>query len=306
MTVSLGVDIGGGSIKVVVLSGRSIVEKVRFDDPGPFESMLPKVVSTVSGGHEVDGIGVGVAGLVDHTSSRFLWGPHISDAGIDVPSLLAGAADRVVVDNDANFAAHAEAYAGAARGHRVSLTVSVGTGIGAGVVVDGAIQHGRAFAGEVGHMQMLPSGAKCKCGNSGCWETLVSGDLLDRAAIELGHGSGAEDLVAAAKHGHEPALSFLETAGRWLGVGVGNLVLALDPSTVVLTGGVSGAGALIIDPANVYLATALPGAAYRPRVQIVGGRFGRWAAATGAAMGAASDIALGSHADTVEEVIDDA
>ena len=303
--MSLGIDVGGGSMKAVVLSGRTVVERVRIDAPGPFEVMLPKLVGSVGGRHEIDGIGVGLAGLVDHASAHFVWGPHLADPGIDVAELLAHSVDTVVVDNDANLAAHAEALAGAAAGHRVSLTVSVGTGIGAGLVVDGRIHHGRAYAGEVGHMQMIPDGHLCVCGRYGCWETLVSGQFLSAISAELGYGDSAEDLVQAADEGRESAKASLERAGRWLGVGIGNLVLALDPSVVVLAGGVSDAGGYIIDPANAYLSQALPGAAHRPAVRVVRSRFGRWAAAVGASLLAAPGVALVDWGDTVGDVIVD-
>ena len=102
----------------------------------------------------------------------------LADIDVDVSSILDELIESHVVDNDANCAAYGEWVAGPARGHRVALTVSVGTGIGAGLVVEGAIWRGSSFAGEVGHMTMSETGLECPCGRSGCWETLVSGRRL--------------------------------------------------------------------------------------------------------------------------------
>ena len=278
---------GGGSIKTAVLDDGVLVHRSRVDYFGPFEEVLPGVVADLTVRYGVSTVGVGLAGLVDPASGLFVWGPHHSATGVDVPSLVGGV-DHLVVDNDANLAALGEASVGAAKGFPVSITVSVGTGIGAGIVIDGEIFRGDGLAGEVGHMQLLSDGENCLCGSSGCWETLVSGTQLDQEAANLGLGS-AVDLVAAAESGDVAAQAMLSEAGRWLGVGVRNLALAIDPSVVVLAGGVSYAAHHIIDPANRYLSDALPGAGHRPVVRVVQSRFGRWAAAVGAALVASGD-----------------
>lgn len=235
------------------------------------------------GAHEVTSVGVGLAGLVDHGAGRFVWGPHLADVDIDVAAILDDLVDSHFVDNDANCAAYGEWIAGPAHGHEVALTVSVGTGIGAGLVVDGSIWRGSVFAGEVGHMTMTESGLECPCGSAGCWETLVSGRRLETDAGRLGIDGGAEGLVAAARGGWEPAADALRVAGRWLGLGITNLILMLDPSVVVVAGGVSDAGDAILDAAREQIASGLPGAGRRTPVELAQAAHGRWAAAVGAA-----------------------
>lgn len=282
--VSLGVDVGGGTVKAVVLGPNGIISRSIHEREDALVPEVRHIVDRIAEDHPVGSIGFGIAGLVDHRSGRFIWGPHVTGGPVDVAGALEGR--RVYVDNDANLAAYGEAATGAAAGHAVALTVSVGTGIGAGIVVDGEIQRGVAFAGEVGHMKMVPDGEPCPCGRSGCWETFVSGRVLDAEARRLGVGSDVASLVAAAEDGDDRAAASLAEAGRWLGVGIANLVLAFDPSIVVVAGGVSMAGERILAPTREWIASALPGAAHRPVVEVVASPHGRWSAAVGAAQAA--------------------
>lgn len=279
----LGLDIGGSTVKSVVVSDGGVESQALVPRDRPIEDLLRGIVGQAIAEQEVTSAGVGIAGLVDHSTGRFVWGPHLSDVGIDVSSILDGLIESHVVDNDANCAAYGEWVAGPAHGHRVALTVSVGTGIGAGLVVDGAIWRGSAFAGEVGHMTMTEAGLECPCGSSGCWETLVSGRRLELEASRLGIEGGAEALTEAASGGSAPAAEALRAAGYWLGVGITNLILMLDPGIVVVAGGVSDAGSPILDAARQQIASGLPGAGHRPVVELAQASHGRWAAAVGAA-----------------------
>ena len=279
----LGVDIGGTTVKSVVLRSGRVEARQRVPRDRPIADLLAGMVRTSIAEHDVGSVGVGLAGLVDQPTGRYVWGPHLTDIDVDVASILGELVESHVVDNDANCAAYAEWLAGPAQGHRVALTVSVGTGIGAGLVVDGAIWRGSAFAGEVGHMTMSEQGLDCACGRVGCWETLVSGRRLEFEASRLGIEGGAEALVAAAQGGSEPAAESVRVAGMWLGIGITNLILMLDPSIVVVAGGVSLAGAAILDAAREQIASGLPGAGYRPPVALAQASNGRWAASVGAA-----------------------
>lgn len=280
-TVSLGIDVGGGAVKAVVLGSTGVSSRFIDERKRALVPELTRLVDRIAEDHAIGFVGIGIAGLVDHRSGTFVWGPHVPGGPVDVAGALPGR--RVYVDNDANLAAYGEATVGAAKGHPVVLTVSVGTGIGSGIVVDGEIQRGVAFAGEVGHMKMASDGEPCPCGRSGCWETLVSGRTLDAEARRLGVGPDAASLVVAADDGDDRAAASLDEAGRWLGVGIANLVLAFDPSVVVVAGGVSMAGERILAPAREWIASALPGAAHRPVIEVAASPHGRWSAAVGAA-----------------------
>ncbi len=249
----------------------------------------------------VTAIGIGAAGLVDGPRGRLVWSPHSAGGGVDLAGEVEAATGRrVLVDNDANLAALAEARLGAGAGYRMVLLVALGTGIGGGLVVEGRVERGRGFLGEVGHMMLDPAGPVCACGRRGCWEALVSGTALGRAAQELaaiepgglvaraaaGENPRGEHLSEAAQTGDPAAVARLAGAGEWLGRGLANLVAALDPDVIVLGGAAAGAGELLLGPARSTLAASLPGTGYRFPTPVVTARFGTRAGLVGAALAA--------------------
>jgi glucokinase len=185
----------------------------------------------------------------------------------------------VVLDNDANCAARAEVTHGAARGAGDAVVVTLGTGIGGAVVLDGRVHRGsNGMAGEFGHMQVVPDGLACECGGRGCWEQYSSGNALVRLSrARMGQEPTLLDelcggdpdalsgplVTTAAQQGDAVALAAFQSVGDWLGVGVANLVAAFDPEVVVVGGGVSAAGELLLAPARVALARSLVGAGHR-------------------------------------------
>ncbi|MDH4116399.1 MAG: ROK family protein [Acidimicrobiia bacterium] len=301
--ITAGVDLGGSFVKSVVVDGADTVTEaplVAVPDES-ITDVVERVARRLIDGSGARGVGVGVAGLVEWPEGRFVWGPHVSGTGIP---LARGLRERlgvpVVVDNDANLAAYCEATLGAARGRRNVLMLTFGTGIGAGIVTDGIIHHGRSFAGEVGHMTMVPDGRICACGRRGCWETVVSGAMLDRLAVDLatevpdGHvgrlaadgTATAEHLTRAADAGDPASRTVLAEAGTWLGRGVVNLILTLDPDIVVIGGAVSQAGRWLLDPARMAIASQLPGSAHRRPPPLVVAEYGPLSGAIGAALAA--------------------
>lgn len=288
----LGLDVGGSFLKIAGIEAGQVLDLGRLPLPanGALELVTVEAEQLV-GRYQPTAIGVGLAGLVHHPEGRFVWGPHL--AGRDVPfrsALEARLNCPVVVDNDANLAALAESVLGAGRGHDPVLTVVLGTGIGAGLVVGGAIYRGAGFAGEVGHMAMVGAGEPCACGLRGCWETVVSGGQLDRAARDMvGADAGAPDLVALAGSGDRQAVAAVEAAGDWLGRGVATLVMMLDPAVVVVAGAVSAAGDLLLEPARRSLASLVPGHGRDRSVRLVQSEFGGLAGAVGAALATQRD-----------------
>ena len=175
----------------------------------------------------------------------------------------------IFVDNDANAAAWAEWRFGAAQGESHVLMVTLGTGIGGALLMDGEVLRGRfGIAGEFGHMQVVPGGQRCECGNRGCWEQYASGNALVREARSLMSANSpmASDLLEhvggdpanltgpliteAARAGDQTAIELLAEIGQWLGVGIANLAAAFDPGIFVIGGGVSAAGDLLLEPAR--------------------------------------------------------
>ena len=249
----------------------------------------------------VTAVGVGSAGLVDHATGNLVWSPHSRGGRVRLGAELARVIGLpVVVDSDANLAVLAEARMGAGAGYRLVLLVALGTGIGGGLAVDGEVERGRAFLGEVGHMVMDPAGPLCACGRHGCWEALVSGTSLGRAARRLAEADAAgavaraaaggtprgEHLSGAAREGDPQAGAVLAGAGEWLGRGLANLVAVLDPDVIVVGGGAAAAGEALLGPARATLAATVPGAGYRAPTPVVAARFGGRAGLVGAALAA--------------------
>lgn len=221
---------------------------------------------------EVLGLGVGVPGLVDISSGTILFAPNLHWRNVSVRRILEQNFDFPIhVDNEANMATLGESYFGVARGARSVLYISAGVGLGGGIVLEGRVLTGAGgFAGEVGHMTMQPDGLRCNCGNLGCWETLASqGSVFRRVreAVEggartllLGYCDGdLENLsiplvVRAAQAGDSVATDALEETGVYLGIGLANLINALNPEVVVFGGSLSLAGDFLLPVINRVIA----------------------------------------------------
>ncbi|MEE1926900.1 ROK family glucokinase [Streptomyces sp. TRM 70351] len=307
---TVGIDIGGTKVMAgVVNADGTIAEQIRTETPD--RSKSPKVVEDVitelvldlSDRHDVHAVGIGAAGWVDSDRSRVLFAPHLSWR--DEPlrdALQARLAVPVMVDNDANTAAWGEWRFGAGQGEDHLVMITLGTGIGGAILEDGRVKRGKyGVAGEFGHMQVVPGGHRCPCGNRGCWEQYSSGNALVREARELAladspvahHliervGGRAADVTGPlitdlAREGDAMCVELLGDIGRWLGIGLANLAAALDPSCFVIGGGVSAADDLLIGPARESFRRHLTGRGYRPEARVVRARLGPEAGMVGAA-----------------------
>ncbi|MEX1005075.1 MAG: ROK family protein [Acidimicrobiia bacterium] len=298
---AVGLDLGGTALKYVVLDSRDdVVERGQVPvRPGDALDLVVRTARELISGHSSQAVGVGLAGLVTYPDGEFVWGPHLSGHAVPYRAALRDALGfAVAVDNDANLAAHAEWFVGAGEQVDPMVMVTLGTGIGVGCVIDGQVYRGASFAGEAGHIEMLPDGGECSCGRRGCWETLVSGAVLDRSAAELAvadptgpvaiHADGSPStgvhLALAAEAGDVGAVRALSEAGGWLGRGIANLILMLDPRRVVVGGAAAAAGPILFSAARQVVAAAMSGSAFRTEVPIVPARFGTWSGAVGAAL----------------------
>ncbi|WP_392390988.1 ROK family protein [Nocardioides sp. LHD-245] len=290
----VGVDVGGTKVLAVRVSATGAVEATATRPmpgvaagPAAVEDAVVLAARDVYGDLAPAGLGVSAAGLVDATGERFLFGAHLPWRDAPVRQAIA---DRtglpVVLDNDANCAAYAELVAGAVRGVRSALLITIGTGIGGAVVIDGRVIRGaHGLAGEFGHMQAVPDGLACECGLRGCWEQYCSGRALERVTrVALGRHLDGPEVTALALAGDQVALHSFASIGTWLGVGSAALVSAFDPEVVVVGGGVSAVGDLLLGPARRALAGALQGTAYRAVPELVPARMGPEAGAVGAAL----------------------
>jgi glucokinase len=309
VATTIGIDLGGTKALAVRMVNNEIVEVVNFSTPGGTDELVPAALDAVHKlwSDDVEAVGAGIAGLVRWPAGVFVWGPHV--AGTDVAmraELESTLGIPVVVDNDANTAAWGELHLGVARGHDNVLLVTLGTGIGGALVVDGKIHRGTSFAGEWGHTLYDTRGARCDCGKIGCWETVASGPALVRLATEflaqnpdgpLAHHIGAEPVTGetvtrAADAGFETARSLVAQVGADFGRGLCNLIAIFDPDMIVVGGGLGSIGESILGPARRTAADALHGGAHRMLPPILVAGLGASAGAVGAAL-LAEDVATG-------------
>src|SRR5580658_2469374 len=308
MSLTIGVDVVGTKVAASVVDHHGkIVEKLKRSTPAarPDDTadVIADAVLELLDRHDVDAVGIGAAGFVDETRSTVLFAPNLAWRDEPVKARVEKRIGRqVVVENDANAAAWAEAKLGAARDQQHMILITVGTGIGAGMVLDGELYRGRwGIAGEPGHVRVVPDGRLCGCGNRGCWEQYVSGNALVAEArefarrtpkgamrlLQLGGGvpegiSGPE-ITQAATEGDPAALRCFQTVGGWLGQGLADLAAVLDPACFVIGGGVSEAGELLLEPARTAFERALTGRGHRPFAEITVAQLGENAGIVGAA-----------------------
>ena len=307
---ALGIDIGGTKVAGgVVAPDGTILATARRATPGASvsdtEDAIAAVVEELAAGQdgELVGVGVGAAGWFDRTGDTVLFSPHLAWRNSTLRKDLAARLQRPLwVGNDADAAAWAEYRYGAARGADLALMITLGTGIGGGIVLDGRLRRGsHGVAGEWGHMRVVPDGRQCACGNRGCWEQYASGTALAQAAREVARTSRAaaggllervagdaealtgEVVAAAAFDGDALALELVTDVGQWLGQGIADLAAILDPEVVVIGGGVSRLGELVLAPARERLDRALPGRGFRPGPRVVAAELGPEAGLIGAA-----------------------
>jgi len=308
-----GIDVGGTKVLGVLVDADDptvVIDEARVPTPdgqGPVLDAMAAVVRDLAAGPAgvarggVEAVGVGIAGLVDR-AGILRTGPNLPGLrGVRVGDELDHRLGLPVrVDNDATCAAWGEHVAGAARGVRDAVCVTLGTGIGAGVVADDRLVRGaHGFGGEAGHMVVDPSGPLCPCGRHGCWERFASGSglaWLGREAAAVGRlpraaelaggveGIRGEHVSRAAAEGDEDALAVVRTFAGWVALGVGNLVTLLDCSLVVIGGGLVEVGDLLLDPVRAAFAANVMAPEERTDVRIVAAELGEQAGAVGAAL----------------------
>jgi len=275
----LGIDLGGTKILTAVVNAQGkMLSRERNVTPaaGGAPAIIQAMLESAERALEQAGIqksalqaiGIGVAGISNPDTGILFTSPnlpgirdfHIRDA------ITAGLGTTTFVINDANAAALGEYHFGAGRGARHFLYITVSTGIGGGIIVDGEIYSGATgIAGEVGHMTIDDNGPPCHCGNRGCWETLASGTAIAREArrrIREGAGTSITDYVegnvdkvtarqihAAAEQGDRLAQELIGETGYYLGVGLANLINIFNPELIIIGGGLSNIGDMLLGPA---------------------------------------------------------
>ena len=279
MGFTIGIDVGGTKVLAGVVDDFGVVLKsARRDTPregGPaLTQTIADVAKELMSQFPVDSVGVSAAGFVSSDRNTMLATPNIAGwNGVDLDAQLTSLIGLpVVIENDANAAAWGEARFGAGRGKRHMLLLTVGTGIGGVIVVNGELYRGAfGIAAEIGHIRVVPDGHLCGCGARGCFEQYGSGNALMRHAREavaaspdiarnlLSRGDGTlvgltgAAIADAARDGDAVALAAFNTTGQWLGAGIASLSVILDPECVVIGGGVIDAGDILLKPTREAL-----------------------------------------------------
>ncbi len=285
---AIGIDIGGTKIAGALVSEsgeilRTLKRPTPAGDPVAIVDNVVELVQQLGEGEEVIAAGVAAAGFVDVTQSIVYYAPNINWRGEPfrehLSELLPGL--DITIDNDANAAGWAEYRFGAGRGATDMTLLTIGTGVGGAVIVDGSLLRGGfGAAGEIGHLRVVPGGLPCGCGQRGCIEQYGSGRSLLRYANEIADAGGIGLNLAAAREAsgqldgtivgalledRDPgALAALRELGSWLGQASASIGAVLDPQLFVFGGGVAAAGELLLEPIREAFLAHLPARGFHP------------------------------------------
>ena len=292
MSRHLGLDVGGTNLKWAVvernveprlLKSGILPTDTRDGEQSVVRQLLGVARTIVADVEGIESVGVGMPGVLDPEAGMTRLIPNIPGHwdGVQVTAPMTDAVRSPVrLINDARAFALAEHGLGAGRGARAMLGITLGTGVGGGLILDGHLYLGHeGTAGEFGHQTILPDGPLCNCGNHGCLEALARADAI---AAACGQPS-VEESVAAARAGDSRAQQGLDEAGRYLGIGASNVVVLVALDRIVIGGGIAAAGDMLLEPIREELRRRVHVTDVR-RITVVGGALGIWAGAIGAAL----------------------
>ncbi len=283
----VGIDVGGTKcFGVLVDDSGDVVREVRYPTP-PVAELIDLLESMF---HELDGtatLGIGVPGLITAdgvvTASPNMPGARNVPVGPELRRRLRAA---VHVENDATMAAYGEWKVGAARGAKDAVMVTLGTGIGGGIVMGGVLHRGaNGFTGEIGHMVVQKDGVQCVCGRRGCWERYASGSALRL----LSGGKSGEEVFALYAQGDSEAAAVVAEFAEWIALGLANLTNICDPEVIVIGGGVVQSFAEVMSSVRDSFTTALYSSDVRAHPRLEMATLGERAGAIGCALIAATD-----------------
>lgn len=309
MSLSIGIDVGGTKVLggVVDETGK-ILARARKETPRQGGSALTQTIAETAQelmqDFSIASVGVSAAGFVSSDRKTMLATPNIADwNGVNLDFELTSLIGLpVVIENDANAAAWGEFKFGAGQDQDHMMMLTIGTGIGGGIIINGQLYRGAfGIAAEFGHMRVVPDGHLCGCGARGCFEQYASGNALLRHAREainaspevarnlLSRSDGTingltgQNITDAAREGDWVALAAFNTTGEWLGAGIASLAVLLDPACVVIGGGVIDAGEILLKPTRQVLERTMPFAGKHPFPRLIAAELGNEAGLVGAA-----------------------
>lgn len=276
--LSIGVDLGGTKIAAGAVAAdgtvaHSLIEPTDAGSAGKIVGQVVRIIAELerSCPTALERIGVATAGLIEARTGKVIFSPNLPLSGIQLMNRLKeGTGREVLVENDANAGAVAEHLFGAGRGSTEMVMITVGTGIGGGIIAGGRLYRGSiGTAGEIGHMVVDPSGPKCGCGRFGCLEAVASGTALvawvkrrieagRRSLLEPGTEITGQGVAAAARKGDELAMESFQRVGSYLGLGLANIAGILDPQVIVIGGGLAETEDLLLDPTKAAMREGRP------------------------------------------------
>lgn len=315
--LTIGIDIGGTSVRAAVVDAHgSMLDTLRAATPSTvsaLEHCLDRLVTELRDRWSVQAVGLAIAGFLSPDRQVVRFAPHLPWREAPVPAAMSARLGLpVFAEHDANSAAVAEVHFGAAARGNNTLVMTLGTGIGAGMVMGGKIYRGSyGVAPELGHIVVVPDGRPCSCGKRGCLERYCSGTALVDTVIELlarddiGHSilaaESASDpgsltgrrVAAAAAEGDPVAVAAFGSLAHWLGQGMALIADVFDPDLIVIAGGLGMAAGLYLDEAREHYAAMVTGAGHRQLARIRSTQLGESAGLIGAAQVARTDLAAG-------------
>lgn len=304
---TIGIDIGGTKIAGALVNSEGVIVResrvpTPVEDPAALVAAVVALINELRAGHEVIGAGVAMAGFIDAAQSSVIYGTNFGWKNFPLKSEIEAKLDiPVIIENDANAAGWAEYRYGAGRGFKHMVMLTLGTGVGGAVIVDGRmLRGGFGVAGELGHLRVVPDGIPCGCGQNGCIESYASGTALLREARELadsGKPEGArlaelqkqvgeltgKEVYQALVEKDAGAVALLNQLASWLGQAIASLSAVLDPEVVVIGGGVSAAGEMLLEPIRASYRKYAPAGGFRPELKLAIAEFVNDAGVVGAA-----------------------
>jgi glucokinase len=252
MKYAVGVDIGGTEIKAALVKGKQVIKRFSVDTEAGKGSkvVFSNIVKAIKGvwSKDTKGIGVGCAGFVDSSRGVVLDSPNLPFRNFNLKKKInAVFRVRVAVENDANCFALA-----AAKGRKNVIGLTLGTGIGSGIIINGMIYNGRRIAGEIGHLVINFKGPKCACGGRGCIESYIGGN-----SIKKRYGKSLEEFYQLALRGNKRGLQVFKEYGKYLGIGCINIMNSFDPEIIVVGGKASKAWRFFSKEMNKEIKTAI-------------------------------------------------
>ncbi len=313
MSLAIGVDLGGTNIRTALVTKQGeVLSRIKLStrDHGKNSNLVAKIAETVNKLLEknrkvignITGVGIGIPGVIDAETGTVTQSPNLPE-WVEFPlreKLSPLIPFPLTIENDANAAALGELTFGAAKGCKNIFCITLGTGVGGGIIVNGEILHGAGgMAGEIGHMTVFPNGPVCNCGNQGCLEALASATAIKRMSLELislsPHDHGffekkiieippeerdrliAQTVAEAARAGETIAIRIFRRVGSALGIAIATLINIFNPEAIVIGGGVAGAWDLFITDLKVEIrkrALKAPGARVKILKAALGDDFG--------------------------------